>query len=448
MNEERIDILNRDQFVESVFTIINNLSNNRKSCTFAIDGDWGSGKSFVLDMLEDKLSQWQNEETTNDQFMVFHYNCWQYDYFEEPLVAIVSSMYDEAQNRVRLFSKKTTETFKGAWTVAKTSIEFIAGGISDKVSGINTYEMKKELKENVEKSKNKKTGTCFSLRDDIIIAKEKIAEITNEHTVVVVVDELDRCLPEYAIKVLERLHHIFDGIENLIVVLAVDKKQLNQTVSQIFGFEKNNNDGIDSYLRKFISFEIKLDKGIVDEKYKDKYRDYISRFDQCEDKFEVDKYVSLLLKPFDSRTRDKIFEKALLLHSIIFDEKVDVAVMCVELLWVVSAKLSNSPFVFNVAKNLPDETNRVASSFSDFFKKEIVDCVNLEGINNPIKKDIGLYQMDVNNLTTEKRIMYLVCSNDGSPTRIRFDDITEETEKMENYAMALKVFTRALNIIN
>mgnify|MGYP003533024634 FL=1 len=44
------------------------------------------------------------------------------------------------------------------------------------------------------------------------------------------VDELDRCLPEYSIKVLERLHHLTENTDNVITVLSMDKSQLEKSV--------------------------------------------------------------------------------------------------------------------------------------------------------------------------------------------------------------------------
>ena len=49
--------------------------------------------------------------------------------------------------------------------------------------------------------------------------------MSEEHTVVIVVDELDRCQPDYAIKTLERLHHLFCDLENIIVILSIDGKR-------------------------------------------------------------------------------------------------------------------------------------------------------------------------------------------------------------------------------
>lgn len=39
------------------------------------------------------------------------------------------------------------------------------------------------------------------------------------------VDELDRCLPSYAIKVLERIHHVFNELENVVVIIAMEKNK-------------------------------------------------------------------------------------------------------------------------------------------------------------------------------------------------------------------------------
>ena len=66
-----------------------------------------------------------------------------------------------------------------------------------------------------------------------------LQEIAEERTNVLVVDELDRCIPQYAIKVLERLHHIFYGLTNVVVVIAMDRNQLEHSVEEMFIFIRN-----------------------------------------------------------------------------------------------------------------------------------------------------------------------------------------------------------------
>ena len=81
---------------------------------------------------------------------------------------------------------------------------------------------------------------------------KKTAQIAKDQTVVIIVDELDRCLPTYAIKVLERIHHIINGLENVVVIIAMEKKQIENSLHQIYGEGMD----VDQYLKKFISFSI------------------------------------------------------------------------------------------------------------------------------------------------------------------------------------------------
>lgn len=60
----KLDILGRDDFVMNLFNLIENISDNKANCCFAINGNWGCGKSFVLDMLEEKLTPVQSDGTT------------------------------------------------------------------------------------------------------------------------------------------------------------------------------------------------------------------------------------------------------------------------------------------------------------------------------------------------------------------------------------------------
>lgn len=71
---DRIDLLNREDFIENVITIVNQLSENKKGCCFAIEGGWGIGKTFVIEEVEEKLKLIQSEETNDDRYFVFHYN--------------------------------------------------------------------------------------------------------------------------------------------------------------------------------------------------------------------------------------------------------------------------------------------------------------------------------------------------------------------------------------
>ncbi len=443
---ERIDILNRNEFVDDVFTVIETLSANRKSCTFAINGEWGSGKSFVLDMLEEKLSSWQNEETADNQYIVFHYNCWKYDYYEEPLVAIVSALYDDAKRQCDFFKPATTQKFKDAWTRTKSSIGYIAGGVTDRLFGVNIHDMHREVKTDVDATHSEKAFDSFSVfQESLAETKKSLSKITQDYTVVVVVDELDRCLPEYAIKVLERLHHIFDDIENLIVVIAVDKMHLDNTVKSIFNLGENDTS---RYLSKFIDFEMHLDKGTVDEHFKDKYKEYYSKFIPNESSsFSETDFVSCLLAGCDARTRDGIFNKALTLHNIVFTEPVEIAVMCVELMWVVFSKTCNTPIVFNQDTIFPQNVPTPIESFAEYFNIEIRDQVYLGRTRNIHSGAMSTYVFQGHPTSTKEHIIYFCLHHPDFQFSVSPLDSRKDSRILEANAESLKDFAKLIELI-
>lgn len=73
--DKRLDLLDRDEFIENVVKIVNQLSDINRGCCFAIEGGWGVGKTFVIEEIEERLKVIQSEETNCDRYFVFHYNC-------------------------------------------------------------------------------------------------------------------------------------------------------------------------------------------------------------------------------------------------------------------------------------------------------------------------------------------------------------------------------------
>lgn len=190
------------------------------------------------------------------------------------------------------------------------------------------------------------------------------------------VDELDRCLPEYAIKVLERLHHLTDGNANIITVIAIDKEQLMTSVQQIFGFKNP-----EKYLEKFFSFEIKLDCGTVSEKISEKYADYFDLFDKQLFPFEesVEECLQVLFADIDIRTQEQLVEKAMLAHTLLFTGKKDYSFLCMEILLTVmiyvyndnSCFLDNPIDVTSFDSVFQPSRSSPQPAFASFFKSQL-----------------------------------------------------------------------------
>jgi hypothetical protein len=99
------------------------------------------------------------------------------------------------------------------------------------------------------------------------------------------------------------------------------------------GFEDST-----EYLKKFIQFEVELNKGEVSEKITDKYSDYISLFDKDLIKFNdsIEEFIQAIFKNISAREQEHLIDKAMLVHKMLFTEPKDYAFMCVELLIVIT----------------------------------------------------------------------------------------------------------------
>ncbi len=284
---ERLDVLNRDVFVENLVQLVNCLSNKEQGCCFGLDGAWGSGKSFVLDKFEEKLKCIQSEKAKTDTYFVFHYDCWKYDYYDEPAIAIIAAMLDATDKELSLFSEGVENAKRlGLETVRKT-LKTIAGELCKNKIGIDLVDLASNILEEHDKEREQDFDELYGFKRALEATRKGIQDIGLEKTVVIVVDELDRCLPTYSIKVLERLHHIFDGLNNVIVIVSMDKRQLAHSIKEIYG-----NIDVDTYLRKFIAFKVCLDTGKA-KGYADKFASYFSMFeDGCND--EVESFLLIL----------------------------------------------------------------------------------------------------------------------------------------------------------
>ena len=52
---EKVDVLNREGFINRLIRIVEQVTNKGQGCCFGIDGEWGSGKTFVLEKFEEKF---------------------------------------------------------------------------------------------------------------------------------------------------------------------------------------------------------------------------------------------------------------------------------------------------------------------------------------------------------------------------------------------------------
>lgn len=454
---DKIDILNREEFVGQLVNLVKNISMNKSSTCFALNGDWGCGKSFVLDMFQQELEQIQSEETSDSRFFVIRYNCWKYDYYEEPLVAIISAMISMIREKTSIFqdSEENREILGMLQAIGSTLFSIGSDAVKAKL-GLDIQKAFEMVQNGAQKGveayeKEHSYDVYFDFQKAIKDLTVLLQGITEKYTVIFLVDELDRCMPNYAIKVLERLHHLTEENSNIITIIAIDKKQLMSSVKQIFGFENPA-----KYLEKFIHFEIKLNYGEVSEKITEKYKDYVALFDRDIFPFDepVEECLSAIFKDIDVRTQERLVKKAMIAHKLLYTEKKDYSFMCMELLLVVMICVyeDDSCFADNVLSGnsfgniFVTHRQKRQPVFADFFKNKF-ENIKFERVfvypgepsSYVLPEDVNLYGIIIYTwywMHKQKTSFIIQCRQHSV-----YDPIKKNYEELKKYAETIKMIS-------
>ena len=240
------DLLNRLPFAESLYNLIAKekpILQDNDSLVVAIDAPWGTGKTYFLNLFEKTLGK-LNEDNKNN-FTIVKYNAWQNDDFDEPLLSLLYCLIKQQVTR-----KEIKEELKeqGVKLIEKVAVPVILDMIKIK-TGFDADKAFKIAKDviDVENSKTfEKYEKAIKKKD---IFKSLMAKLSKDSKVIVLIDELDRCRPTYAIELLETIKHYLN-VENYIFVFALDKSQLSHSIKTLYG---NNMDSI-GYLRRFFDY--------------------------------------------------------------------------------------------------------------------------------------------------------------------------------------------------
>ena len=236
------DALNRQRFASILNSIIDIYSNT--GMVMSIDGEWGTGKTTFVRM-------WRQQLIDNG-YRTLYFNAWKTDFFDDALSAILGELSSEFPNNEKI--KGIIE--KGA-KISLSVGEAIAKGLLKKFTGVQ-YEaisaaistVKEQFVDSVDSYANRK----MDLEDFKKSLSEFVASESNGKPVVFFIDELDRCKPDYAVQVLERVKHLFE-VPNIVFVVAVNENQLQHAIQGFYG--SAHIDGKE-YLRRFFDFSFSL----------------------------------------------------------------------------------------------------------------------------------------------------------------------------------------------
>ncbi len=247
------------------------------SLVIALSSKFGSGKTTFLQMWKADIES-RGEEV--DIPLVISLNAWESDYYGDPLFAAVSGIVDRIQE-----SGKSAESIVDAAKDVGWFATAIGDQIVRKVSGINivaagTLAEKKKAERNDAREIPQETFTIYRGRKDAMDRlKNEIQNfvVSGERRVFFFVDELDRCRPDYAIKYLETIKHVFD-VEGAVFLLAADREQLENSAKTAFGRDLD----FEEYYRKFVHREVTL-PAISDSGYMKLAKAYVNYYLERDD---------------------------------------------------------------------------------------------------------------------------------------------------------------------
>lgn len=293
------DCLERRNDAETLVTFLTtrmherNAEGKRGAYVLNLDSAWGKGKTFFLERLQKQLDK--------DGFLAAYVNAWRDDSGGEPLTAVLTAIEDVAEpylHRNRAARKYwdaarsaggrlLVAAAKGALTKAAEKVmgeglnevaEIVhdtalgASKASQEIAAAAGGEAGKAIGDGADRLMTRRMDEYRQRQKSVQSFKEALGRLTaslerrEENAdaprwpLFVLIDELDRCRPSYAISLLEEVKHLFD-IDGTVFVVATDSSQLAHAVRAVYGA------GFDGtrYLRRFFDRSYMFDEPKIDQ---------------------------------------------------------------------------------------------------------------------------------------------------------------------------------------
>lgn len=260
--------------------------------TIGLYGDWGSGKSSILKILQNAI---ETEEETKENTIVIYFDGWSFESFDDAKMALMQGIVDKLEEKIttkekfadcarkvkdNIFSLRTL-----MWSLkniaAPMGLAAISGGITtipSLISALGSFKGKenelvnKLTGEGVEKFLKDITDSHididkFSAVREFRTNFEELIKATNKKQVVILIDDLDRCLPGHIIENLEAIK-LFLNVQNTAFVIAADQRIVSGAIHKQYkeiadlSFSSNGSDRSigENYLDKFIQIPYSIPK--------------------------------------------------------------------------------------------------------------------------------------------------------------------------------------------
>ena len=266
LNDENIkyvlenNFINRNKYIASFLKLINGIEENK---IIALDGEWGSGKTWFVKSIEYLInSEINNElrivneeimENVKSNYMTFYYNAWENDDSESAMLSLIYKLTNDS------CLQKDENEVGAIPRLLNSVIKFVTNGSID-------------IKEDIfgEQWNNKQITDCIKTSEEIKDTFKQIIDnllIKNKNRILIIIDEIDRCKPIFAIDLLENIKHFYDD-DRIIFLVTTNNRELKNSVCKVYGEKYNGS----LYLDRFFDINLELPNNYIE--------DYIKSIDE------------------------------------------------------------------------------------------------------------------------------------------------------------------------
>lgn len=256
------DIFGYEEFGRKLAALVESLEG---PSVISLDGDWGSGKTVFV-------KQWAGL-LRNRGSAVIYFDAFSADSGDDPLFDVASHLFAAApdgEQRKDFAESAVALARELASVAAGVGLRVMTGGVigeselgrlvaslanAKKTAADSGKEESEAFRSRVEGARSratalsgfqeKLTALVDELREDALNQATDATGTSSDRPAVIVVDELDRCKPTYALNLLENVKHVFD-VENICFLLVTHFDQLGHVVSREYGITD-----FKKYLEKF-----------------------------------------------------------------------------------------------------------------------------------------------------------------------------------------------------
>ena len=225
-----------------------------------VDGEWSTGKSVFV-------RQWAGLLRRRGHPVVF-FDAFVHDHLDDAFFPLFGSLLGAASSpeggvfdafREKLVESATRVARAMPWVAADLALGAATGGLvrgSDVRTAIPEAGADGTVSGMIEarlKDVQDHLGCVEEFRNAIANAVDEASERDARSPLVFIVDELDRCRPEYALRLLERLKHVF-AADGVCFVLVTHLGELARMAQHAYGIKHG-----DAYLQKFYHYRLNID---------------------------------------------------------------------------------------------------------------------------------------------------------------------------------------------